>query len=95
MENKEVLTVQSKRCIYNFLATKEGKDLINAIKQAHEDHLGLAQMLHTRISDPNQQIAAQVCVAAGIKEVIDFIEAIQNEIKELDKEEKAQSETEL
>lgn len=91
MENNK-LEYNDKLHIDEFFKSDGGKKFISALKDTYEAHLNLAQTMYTKIINPNEQISVQVNQATGVKEVIDFIEAISIEVKEKKKEEEEQSE---
>ena len=87
MNNNEPITIEDKKRLVSMFDTEEGKLFIKLLKDMQEAHLDLAQGLYLKVITPNEQVCANVNQAAGIKEVIGFIEATQSEVKEVKKEE--------
>lgn len=92
MQNNNSLDIRDKQHIDEWLKSDAGKKFFESIRDAYDSHLVLAQNIHTKLQCPNEQISVQVSMAAGIKEIIDFVEAIQLEVKEHKKEVEEQSE---
>lgn len=86
-----MLDIQDKQHVEEWLKSDAGEKFFKSIKEAYDSHLVLAQSIHTKLQCPNEQISVQVSMAAGIKEIIDFVEAIQLEVKEYKKEVEEQS----
>ena len=91
MESKAV-DFEDKLHINLWFESDDGKKFLEIIKDMHSNHLELSQTMYLKLTDPNEQIAAQVNQATGIKEILDFIEAVSLEVKEKKKEVKEQSE---
>lgn len=89
MENNEPITLEDKKRLVAMFKTEEGELFFKLLKDMHEAHLGLAQTIYLKLTDPSEQICANVHQATGIKEVIDFIEATKAEVNEAKKEEEA------
>jgi hypothetical protein len=83
----EQLSFNDKKHLNEWLTSEDGQKLVNLLKEMQESHLNMAQGMYLKLADPNEQIAAQVNQAAGIKEVLGFIETIAVEVKERKKEE--------
>lgn len=84
----EPLSFKTKQEIYNWLTTdKAGKIFLDEIKGAIQAHTLTAQLATNKYEQPNQQIAAHTNRAAGLQEIVDFVESIGQEIKEKRKEE--------
>lgn len=91
--NSEPLSFEQKNVMHIWLTSKDGEPFVRAIKEMYQYHIDLAQGMYLRASNPNEQIAAQVNLSAGIKEILDFIDAIEREVAEKKKEvKKEQSE---
>ena len=89
----EPLSFKTKQEIYNWLTNeKAGKAFLDEIKGAVQAHTLTAQLAANKYEQPNQQIAAQVNRAAGLQEIIDFVDSIALEIKEKRKERQAKEE---
>lgn len=91
MDNN-ILDFEDKLHINLWFESDEGKHFIKALKDMQQNHLNLAQNMHLKLMNPNEQVSVQVNQATGVKEVLDFIEAISLEVKERKKEEKEKSE---
>ena len=87
MENNEPITLEDKKRLVAMLKTEEGELFIKLLKDMHEAHLDLAQGMYLKVVNPSEQVVAQVNQAAGVKEVLDFIEATKAEVEEAKKEE--------
>lgn len=87
MENNEPITLEDKKRLNAMLKTEEGELFIKLLKDMHEAHLDLAQGMYLKVVNPSEQVVAQVNQAAGVKEVLDFIEATKAEVEEAKKEE--------
>ena len=87
MGNNEPITLNDKKRLVSMFKTEEGELFIKLLKDMHEAHLDLAQGMYLKVVNPSEQTVAQVNQAAGIKEVIGFIEATQQEVAEAKKEE--------
>lgn len=87
MENNEPITLEDKKRLNAMLKTEEGELFIKLLKDMHEAHLDLAQGMYLKVVNPSEQVVAQVNQAAGVKEVLDFIEATKAEVEESKKEE--------
>lgn len=86
------LDFEDKLHINLWFESEEGKKFLEAIKEIHSSHLDVAQTMYLKLANPNEQISAQVNQAAGIKEILDYIDTISLEVKERKKEVKEQSE---
>lgn len=91
MENNEPITIEDKKRLVAMFQSEEGQLFIRLLKEMHESHLDLAQGMYLKVLQPNEQICAQVNQAAGLKELIGFIEATEQEVKEVKKEEEEKS----
>ena len=87
MDNNEPITIEDKKRLVFMFQSEEGKLFIKLLKDMHEAHLDLAQGIYMKLPTPNEQICANVHQASGIKEVLGFIEATEQEVKEVKKEE--------
>ena len=86
------LDFEDKLHIDLWFESEEGKKFLEAIKEIHSNHLDVAQTMYLNVANPNEQISAHVNQAAGIKEILDYINTISLEVKERKKEVKEQSE---
>lgn len=86
------LDFEDKLHINLWFESEEGKKFLEAIKEIHSNHLDVAQTMYLKLANPNEQISAQVNQAAGIKEILDYIDTISLEVKERKKEVKEQPE---
>lgn len=91
MDNNK-LEFEDKLHINLWFESEEGQKFLSALKDMHQNHLDLAQTMYLKVVNPNEQIAAQVNQATGVKEVLDFVDAISMEVKERKKEVKDSSE---
>ena len=82
MESNDILSVNDKKKLNALLVSEEGEILIKTIREMYETHLLLAQTIHLKFENPNEQIAAEVNQATGIKEILDFVDAVKREVKE-------------
>jgi hypothetical protein len=87
MENNEPITLEDKKRLNAMFKSEEGELFIKLLKDMHEAHLDLAQGMYLKVVTPAEQTCAQVNQAAGIKEVLGFIEATEQEVAEAKKEE--------
>lgn len=87
MENNEPITLSDKKRLNAMFKSEEGELFIKLLKDMHEAHLDLAQGMYLKVVNPSEQTCAQVNQAAGIKEVLGFIEATEQEVAEAKKEE--------
>lgn len=92
MEFNDPLTFEQKNRMHIWLTSEDGELFVKAIKDMYQNHIDLAQGMYLKLASPNEQIAAQINQATGIKEITDFIETIDREVKEKKKEVKKQSE---
>lgn len=90
--NSEPLTFEQKNRMHVWLTSKDGEPFVQAIRDMYQNHLDLAQGMYLKLANPNEQIATQVNQAVGIKEILDFVDTIEREVKEKKKEVKEQSE---
>jgi hypothetical protein len=65
-----------------FFESEEGELFRQLLKDMQEERFDLAQTAYLKLQMPNEQIAANVNQAGGIKAVIDFIDSIEAEVKE-------------
>lgn len=86
------LEFEDKLHINLWLESEDGKKFLKTLKDMHENHISLAQSMYLKVVNPNEQIAAQINQATGVKEILDFIGAISIEVKERKKEAKEKSE---
>ena len=92
MELNDPITLDDKKRLYAFFFESEEGELFRKIlRDMQEERLDIAQSAYLKLQMPNEQIAANVNQAGGIKAVIDFIDSINIEVKE----NKKQSEKEL
>ena len=92
MELNDPITLDDKKRLYAFFfESEEGELFRKLLKDMQEERLDIAQSAYLKLQMPNEQIAANVNQAGGIKAVIDFIDSINIEVKE----NKKQSEKEL
>ena len=91
MDNNKPITIEDKKRLVAMFQSEEGQLFIRLLKEMHESHLDLAQGVSREVWHPNEQIAAQVNQAAGLKEILSFIEATEQEVKEVKKEEEEKS----
>lgn len=92
MELNDPITLDDKKRLYAFFfESEEGELFRKLLKDMQEERLDVAQSAYRHVTQPNEQISANVNQAGGIKAVIDFIDSINNEVKE----NKKQSEKEL
>ena len=87
MENNEPITLEDKKRLVAMLKTEEGELFIKLLKDMHVAHLDLAQGMYLKVVNPSEQVVAQVNQAAGVKEVLDFIDATRHEVEENKREE--------
>lgn len=92
MQNKEPITLDEKKRLYAFFKSEDGKVFIDLIKDMQASHLDLAQGMYLKVLQPNEQVCTQVSMAGGVKEVLDFIEQVEVEVKEAKKEEEENQE---
>lgn len=91
--SNEPLSFEQKNVMHIWLTSKDGEPFVRTIKEMYQNHLDLAQGMYLKLANPNEQIATQINQAVGIKEIIDFIDAIEREVAEKKKEvKKEQSE---
>ena len=95
MEYSEPLDLVDKKHINSWLTSEDGKLFVKTIRDMYENHLDLAQSMYLKVVNPNEQISVQVNQAVGIKEVLDFIDSLDREIKEAKKEADKKSEKNL
>lgn len=95
MEYNEPLELVDKKHINSWLTSEDGKLFVKTIRDMYENHLDLAQSMYLKVVNPNEQISVQVNQAVGIKEVLDFIDSLDREIKEAKKEADKKSEKNL
>ena len=82
MELNEPISYEDKKRMYTFFFdSEEGELFRKIIKDMQEDRLNVAQTAYLKLQMPNEQIAAAVNQASGIKEIIDFIDSIDAEVK--------------
>ena len=82
MELNEPISYEDKKRMYTFFFdSDEGELFRKIIKDMQEDRLTVAQTAYLKLQMPNEQIAAAVNQASGIKEIIDFIDSIDAEVK--------------
>lgn len=92
MKLNDPITLDDKKRLYAFFFESEEGELFRKIlRDMQEERLDIAQSAYLKLQMPNEQISANVNQAGGIKAVIDFIDSINNEVKE----NKKQSEKEL
>lgn len=95
MELNEPLSYEDKKKMYSFFFESEEGELFRKLAEdMRQERLSVAQTAYLHVAQPNEQIAANVNQATGIKAVIDFIDSIELEVKEKRKGEKEQSEWE-
>lgn len=95
MELNEPLSYEDKKRMYSFFFESEEGELFRKLAEdMRQERLSVAQTAYLHVAQPNEQIAANVNQATGIKAVIDFIDSIELEVKEKRKGEKEQSEWE-
>ena len=87
MDINEPITLDDKKHLVAMFKSEDGKLFMKLLRDMHTAHLDLAQGMYLKVVNPNEQVIAQVNQAAGIKEVIGFIEATEQEVKEAKKEE--------
>lgn len=88
--SNEPLSFEQKNIMHIWLTSKDGEPFVRAIKDMYQNHIDLAQGMYLKLTNPNEQIATQINQAVGIKEILDFIDAIEREVKEKKKEVKEQ-----
>lgn len=82
MELNEPLSYEDKKKMYSFFFESEGGELfLKLIKDMRLEALETAESVYLKLQCPNEQIAANVGRASGIKSVIDFIDSINVEVK--------------
>ena len=82
MEHNEPLKYEDKKGMYTFFfESEDGKLFRKLIDDMHSAELDIAQSAYLKLVSPNEQIVGAVSRAAGIKEVIDFINSIEAETK--------------
>ena len=82
MELNEPISYEDKKRMYTFFfESEEGELFRKIVKDMHEDRLTVAQTAYLKLQMPNEQIVAAVNQASGIKEIIDFIDSIDAEVK--------------
>lgn len=96
MELNEPISYEDKKRMHSFFfESEEGQLFRKIVKDMQEDRLNVAQTAYLKLQMPNEQIVAAVNQASGIKEIIDFIDSIEAEVKAHKKqEEQKQSEWE-
>ena len=95
MELNEPLSYEDKRRMYSFFFESEDGELFRkALKDMHSGELDVAQGAYLKLQCPNEQIVGAVNRAAGVKNVLDFIDSIEAEVKAHKKGEQKQSEWE-
>lgn len=96
MEFNEPISYEDKKRLHSFFfESEEGELFRKLLKDMQEERLDIAQSAYLKLQMPNEQIAANVNQAGGIKAVIDFIDSIDNEVKNKKKEAQGKSEIEL
>ena len=78
----EPLTFKTKQEMHAWFTTEPGEAFIEQLKIGVEDHIRTAHNAADKFEQPDQQIAAHLNRARGIQEIVDFIEAIDREVKE-------------
>lgn len=82
MEYNEPISYDDKRSMYAFFfESDEGELFRKILKDMHSSELDTAQSVYLKLQCPNEQIAGAVNRAAGVKEIIDFIDSINAEVK--------------
>lgn len=79
------LTIEDKQKLNAFFMSENGDMFVQLLKDMYESKLELAQIVYLKVESPNEQIAANVNQARGVKDVIDFIECVKREISEREK----------
>lgn len=83
MELNEPLSYEDKKRMYSFFfESEEGELFRKLLKDMHSLELDIAQGAYRNYQLPNEQIVGAVSRAAGIKNVTDFIDSIEREVKE-------------
>lgn len=85
--NTDILRHEDKKQMDSFFSSDVGKLFIKTLEDMHENHINLAKNMYLKVVNPNEQIAAQVNQATGVEEVLDFIQASMNEVREVKKKE--------
>ena len=85
------LQLESKIRMVEWFRSEDGQLFVDLLEDMHKNHLETAEVMYSKVLDPNQQIAAQVNQATGIKEVLDFIKTMELEVKEHKKKEEEES----
>lgn len=86
------LSYKMKLEMHTWFCSEPGKAFVKELEEDVNAHMRTAQLASTKFEQPNQQISAQVNQATGVQEVIDFINAIDLEVKERKKEEQKSKE---
>lgn len=88
MELNEPITYEDKKRWHSFFFESEDGELFRKLlKDMQTERLNYAQDMCMKLQNPNEQIAANVNQAGGIKLVIDFLDSIDAEVKEHKKKE--------
>lgn len=88
MELNEPISYEDKKRMHSFFfESEEGQLFRKIVKDMQEDRLNVAQTAYLKLQMPNEQIVAAVNQASGIKEIIDFIDSIEAEVKAHKKQE--------
>ena len=80
------LSYKMKLEMHTWFCSEPGKAFVKELEEGVNAHMRTAQLASAKFEQPNQQISAQVNQATGVQEVIDFINAIDLEVKERKKE---------
>ena len=87
MELNDPITLDDKKRLHSFFfESEEGELFRKLLKDMQEERLDIAQSAYLKLQMPNEQISANVNQAGVIKAVIDFIDSIDNEVKNKKKE---------
>ena len=93
MERNEPISYTDKKGMHTFFfESDEGELFRKLLKDMQEERLNIAQTAYLKLQMPNEQVAANVNQAGGIKAVLDFIDSIDAEVKEHKKGEQESSE---
>lgn len=92
----EPLSYEDKKAMHTFFFESEEGELFRKLAEdMRQERLSVAQTAYLHVAQPNEQIAANVNQATGIKAVLDFIDSIHNEVEAKKKgEDQKQSEWE-
>ena len=88
------LTYEDKKRLHSFFfESEDGKLFRQLLEDMRSEALETAESVYLKLQCPNEQIAANVGRASGIKSVIDFINSTDAEVKEHKKGGQEQSES--